>query len=135
MQRRIGSSNIQNISEMLESHAIWPFTNAGPQSWTLQNIQDCNGWARHEIQNASLKPYVVLYVATPTFLHDTNLGVDTWLGASGNPVQHLKAGVACRCHVVDVRMLLAASSVLGVCGQSKVRIAGMDERRLVARVK
>jgi hypothetical protein len=45
---------------MLDSHAIWPFTHAGPQSWTKQDVENNNAWAKREIQDSSLKLYVVL---------------------------------------------------------------------------
>ncbi|KIW06128.1 uncharacterized protein PV09_03293 [Verruconis gallopava] len=63
LMRSIGQENIANIDQLLDSHSIYPFTNAGPDSWTARDVENNKAWAVREINDPGLKLYVVLYVA------------------------------------------------------------------------
>ena len=57
--QRIGIDNRSNISQVLDSHAIYPFTHVGPAPWTAQDVANCNAWARQDMNDVNLKLYVM----------------------------------------------------------------------------
>jgi hypothetical protein len=54
----IGRANRANIEEMLESHAILPFTQG--LGWTAEQVEWRVRGARHELQDQRLKLYIPL---------------------------------------------------------------------------
>jgi hypothetical protein len=47
---------------LLDSHAIYPFTNCAQSSYTPQQVQWLNDGVRGELQNPGLQIYIILFV-------------------------------------------------------------------------
>ena len=59
-QQQIGNLNLMNIDEMLDSHALWPFTtHAG---YSAEQVGWLTEEARREARDPSLRLYIPLYV-------------------------------------------------------------------------
>jgi hypothetical protein len=59
-QQQIGNMNLTNIDEMLNSHALWPFTtHAG---YSAEQVRWLTDEARQEARDPSLRLYIPLYV-------------------------------------------------------------------------
>ncbi|KAF2094054.1 S-adenosyl-L-methionine-dependent methyltransferase [Rhizodiscina lignyota] len=56
--RNVGTQNVENVSLMLDSHAIWPFTHR--LGWTAQQVGWLTDGARTELRDDSLKLYMPL---------------------------------------------------------------------------
>jgi hypothetical protein len=52
----VGRDNVDVVSELLDSFAIWPFTEQ--LGWTAAQVQILTDAARAEIRDASLKLYI-----------------------------------------------------------------------------
>jgi hypothetical protein len=57
-QRQIGIVNRENMEELLDSHAIWPFT--ARLGWRTEQVGWLTQEARQEMQDGSLKLYIPL---------------------------------------------------------------------------
>ncbi|OCK86024.1 S-adenosyl-L-methionine-dependent methyltransferase [Lepidopterella palustris CBS 459.81] len=57
----IGEDNLENIGEMLDSHAIWPFTQR--LGWTPEQVEALTDRARTEAGDMRFKLYIPVYVA------------------------------------------------------------------------
>lgn len=59
-QRQIGLMNLTNVDEMLDSHALWPFTtHAG---YSAEQVGWLTDEARQEARDPNLRLYIPLYV-------------------------------------------------------------------------
>lgn len=57
-QQYIGGKNLDNFSEMLESHAVWPFTQLA--GWSREAVDSVVARARVELRDPRLKLYIPL---------------------------------------------------------------------------
>lgn len=59
--RSIGQSNFANVAELLDSHAIWPFTHR--LGWTKEQVEAFTQQARDEVADMRYRLYMPVYVA------------------------------------------------------------------------
>lgn len=66
----IGNHNVRNIDAMLDSHAIWPFTQVAQLGWTKEQVAWLTAAAKMEARDVNLKLYMELSVCLALFCND-----------------------------------------------------------------